>query len=205
MNWLAHLFLSESSIDFQLANILADPLKARLWESASSDMHKGIKVHKIIDSFTDNNEIVKLSIKRLGKSGLLRAVVIDITYDYLLSKNWNKFSSIPLDMFLKTFYTQAKEKTAFFPVKANVFISNLIDKDILNKYHNLKDLESVLNNVDKRLSLRLLKRETLSSYINVLKENINEIENDFLLFFPNLCLEVKNNINVNNLEHWKEG
>ena len=133
MNWLAHLFLSESSIDFQLANILADPLKARLWESASSDMHKGIKVHKIIDSFTDNNEIVKLSIKRLGKSGLLRAVVIDITYDYLLSKNWNKFSSIPLDMFLKTFYTQAKEKTAFFPVKANVFISNLIDKDILNK------------------------------------------------------------------------
>ena len=205
MNWLAHLFLSESSIDFQLGNILADPLKARLWENASLDMHKGINTHKLIDSFTDNHKIFKISKNRLGQGGLLKAVVIDITYDYFLSKKWNKFSSIDLDIFLKKFYSDAEKKVYYFPTKANVFIRNLIEKDILNKYHNLKDLEIALINVDKRLSKRLLERETLSSYINVLKENIDELENDFLLFFPDLCLEVKNNINKNNIQHWIKG
>ena len=32
MNWLAHIFLSENKIDFQLGNFLADQLKGRLCE-----------------------------------------------------------------------------------------------------------------------------------------------------------------------------
>lgn len=203
MNWLAHLFLSESCIDFQLANILADPLKARLWSNASEKMHKGIKIHKLIDSFTDKHKIVKISKSRLGQSGLLKSVVVDITYDYFLSKNWNKYCSIPINIFLEDFYQEANEKSHSLPLKAKNFINNIIEKDILNKYHNIKDLESSFKNVDKRLSQRLFKRETLSSYINILNENIDELENDFLLFFPDLCLEVKKNININNIKHWK--
>lgn len=42
MNWLAHVFLSEQNIDFQIGNFLADPLKGRLWEDATIDMKKGM-------------------------------------------------------------------------------------------------------------------------------------------------------------------
>ena len=44
MNWLAHVFLSEQKIDFQIGNFLADPLKGRLWDDASSDMKNGMRI-----------------------------------------------------------------------------------------------------------------------------------------------------------------
>jgi acyl carrier protein phosphodiesterase len=30
MNWLAHVFLSEENVDFQIGNFLADPMKGKL-------------------------------------------------------------------------------------------------------------------------------------------------------------------------------
>lgn len=95
MNWLAHIFLSEQNIDFQIGNFLADPLKGRAWENASVDLKKGIKTHLIIDTFTDSNEIVTQSKRRLRDSGLLKSIVIDITYDYFLTKNWESFCNVP--------------------------------------------------------------------------------------------------------------
>ncbi len=34
MNYLAHTLLSKSNIEFQLGNLLADPLKGKRWPSA---------------------------------------------------------------------------------------------------------------------------------------------------------------------------
>lgn len=91
MNWLAHVFLSEQNIDFQVGNFISDPLKGKAWENASEDIKKGMEVHKIIDSYTDSHTIFKQSKKRLKDKGLLKAVIVDFTYDYLLAKNWDKF------------------------------------------------------------------------------------------------------------------
>ena len=87
MNWLAHIFLSEQNIDFQIGNYLADPLKGRVWEQASPNLKNGMHVHKIIDSYTDAHREFKRSKLRLGEKGLLKPIIIDLTYDYLLTKN----------------------------------------------------------------------------------------------------------------------
>ena len=84
LNWLAHVFLSELNIDFQIGNFLADPLKGRVWENASDEIKKGMQTHKKIDSFTDSHEIISCSKKRLRERGLLKPVIVDLTYDYLL-------------------------------------------------------------------------------------------------------------------------
>ena len=97
LNWLAHVFLSELDIDFQIGNFLADPLKGRVWENASDEIKKGMQTHKKIDSFTDSHEIISCSKKRLRERGLLKPVIVDLTYDYLLTKNWDKFCTIPLE------------------------------------------------------------------------------------------------------------
>ena len=110
MNWLAHVFLSEQKIDFQIGNFLADPLKGKLWDSASADMQKGVDIHKIIDSYTDSHKVVSTSKSRLREKGLLKPVIVDLTYDYLLTKNWNMFSSTPIKEFLESFNREAKKK-----------------------------------------------------------------------------------------------
>ena len=86
MNWIAHIFLSELNTDFQIGNYLADPLKGKVWENANENIKKGMYVHKIIDSYTDSHLFFKNSKNKLGSKGLLKAVVIDLTYDYLLTK-----------------------------------------------------------------------------------------------------------------------
>lgn len=203
MNWLAHIFLSEENINFQIGNYLADPLKGKYWENIDLDLKKGMIVHKIIDSYTDAHEEFKKSKDRLGKKGLLKSVVIDLTYDYLLTKNWHIFCKIPIDEFLQTFYTQANNQFPLLPDHALTPLKRMIDFDLLNKYRTLEDLNMAFTRVDKRLSPKLKQRDQVSSYFEKVVENIDEIEDDFLVFFPQLCIKVKKNVNQEKLGHWK--
>lgn len=203
MNWLAHVFLSEQKIDFQIGNFLADPLKGRIWENASRDMINGMITHKFIDSYTDSHDLVSVSKKRLGSKGLLKSVVIDLTYDYLLTKNWNTFSHIPINEFSNKFYSQAKSRTAYFPEHVNPYVHNMINKDLLNKYHTLDDLGIAFKKMDTRLSERLRRRDTTLSYFDIVKENIIDLEKDFLEYFPSICEKIKRKLDESKLTHWK--
>lgn len=203
MNWLAHIFLSEHNIDFQIGNYLADPLKAKAWEGANEDIQKAMQIHKLIDSYTDKHPTFKQSKNRLGKDGLLKAVVIDLTYDYLLTKNWHRYSSIMLDDFLDDFYTNANANMHALPSEAKQKLKRLIEFDLLNKYQTLEQLNESFQRVDKRISSRVLKRDNVSRYYEIVCENIDDIEDDFLLFFPQLCKKVRENINNSKLRHWK--
>jgi acyl carrier protein phosphodiesterase len=203
MNWLAHIFLSEDNIDFQIGNYLADPLKAKAWENANKNIQNGMTIHKLIDSYTDKHPTFKQSKNRLGNSGLLKAVVIDLTYDYLLTKNWHRYSTITLDKFLDNFYANANNNMHTLPNEAKQKLEKLIEFDLLNKYQTLEHLNQSFQRVDKRISLRVLKRDNVSRYYEIVCKNIDEIENDFLLFFPQLCNKVKENVNSQELGHWK--
>lgn len=203
MNWLAHIFLSEQKIDFQIGNFLADPFKGKAWDNASQEMIEGMSTHQIIDIYTDNHEVFHISKARLRESGLLKSIVIDLTYDYMLTKNWDKFCKTPLDEFINIFYTQARERTIYFPAKASDLVNKLIERDFLNKYHNLEHLEISFGRLDKRLSEKLLSRDSASSYFDAVTKNINYLEDDFLEFFPQLCKKVKENTDSSALKHWK--
>ena len=203
MNWLAHVFLSEQKIDFQIGNFIADPLKGKIWEDASIDMKNGMFTHKIIDSYTDSHEIVSCSKRRLREKGLLKPVIIDLTYDYFLTKNWDEFCKTSINEFSKVFYHQANKRTPYFPNHVNIPIYNMIDRDLLNKYHNLNQLKASFERMDTRLSPRLRERETALSYFDSVVDNIDALEEDFLNFFPQLCTKVKDNINQDNIRHWK--
>jgi len=200
MNWLAHLFLSEGNTDFQVGNILADPLKAKPWENSSENIKKGMKTHLLIDSFSDKDEHFKISKNRLKEKGLLRGIVIDFTYDYLLTKNWDKFSTIELDKFKNEFYNSSlNQNYPDFPLQIlnNIKNRKLLDFDCFN------DLEKALKRVDMRVSSRISKRDSAISYLPLIEKNIDGLEKDFLIFFPKLCNEVKMKVDESNLKHWK--
>lgn len=203
MNWLAHIFLSEQNIDFQIGNYLADPLKGKLWEDASENLQNGLKTHILIDSFTDSHDIVKRSKNRLRDSGLLKSIVMDITYDYFLSKHWNKYCNISFEDYTNQFYKKATQRVDSFPFKAANSVERIIKYKILNKYQTLQDLEVAFIRIDRRLSPKLLSRDTTVSYYKAVSKNINELEEDFIEFFPQLCDMVRENVNKDKITHWK--
>lgn len=203
MNWLAHVFLSEENIHFQIGNYLADPLKGRSWEGAPYKLDEGIRTHLKIDSFTDKHPIVINSKNRLNQTGLLRSIVIDITYDYFLTKNWEKFCNIDYKNFTSSFYTNASQELQSMPLNAYTALNRLIEYKILNKYQEVQNLQTAFQRVDRRLSQKVLSRDSASNYYEAVKDNINSLEDDFLEFFPILCKEVKKNIDDTNINHWK--
>jgi len=203
MNWLAHIFLSEQNIDFQIGNYLADPLKGRSWEDATIHLKNGIGTHKSIDSFTDSHLVVSKSKSRLREKGLLKSIIIDITYDYFLTKNWDTFCNIPFEEFTNNFYVQANNRLNYLPENAKASVERLIKFNILNKYQSIEHLEKAFNRFDKRLSEKLASRDTASSYFEAVKKNIIDLEKDFMIFFPELCKYVSKNIDNKKIEHWR--
>ena len=203
MNWLAHIFLSEQNIDFQIGNYLHDPLKGKAWDGASQDLLNGMSTHIIIDSYTDDHKVVAKSKSRLREKGLLKPIIIDITYDYFLTKNWDIFCKISHEEFTQNFYKEANQKLKFLPNNASESVNKLIKFNILNKYQNLEHLKKAFGRFDKRLSEKLASRDTTSSYFEAVEKNIDDLEKDFMIFFPELCKLVKGNVDKEKLKHWR--
>lgn len=202
MNWLAHVFLSENHIEHQLGNLLADPLKGKAWEGASPLFQKGLATHLEIDTFTDAHPLVKQSKARLKNRKYLRAVVIDIVYDHLLTKHWAKFSSSEFEKFTATFRQEAPLQIETYPEKAKQVIHNVVNIRLLSSYADLKGLGEGFARIDRRLSQRVKSKETAVSYLPLVEEELENLEKDFLHFFPELMKHVGKILNNQNLNHW---
>ena len=203
VNWLAHLFLSEPTLDVQLGNLIADILNGKTWDGISADTRAGISLHYDIDAFTDRHAVFKRSKKRLGQHGHLRGVVIDLTYDHMLSIHWHRFARIGLRDFLNDFYAKAPLAIGEYPDNVRDFIDAIIAYDPLSTYADMGGLESAMRRIDRRLSETVLRKESTVGYLpNVLEEYPN-LEADFLEFFPALQHYVLTKTKKSTPHHWR--
>ena len=203
MNWLAHVFLSENHIEYQLGNLLTDPLKGKGWEGASDYIYQGIETHKLIDSFTDTHPMVSKSKARLTERGHLKGVVIDILHDHFLSLHWNQFSNIPLNDFLDTFRSQAPLAIINYPPRAKEVIGKVVNNRQLGSYSKMQGVHDAFGRIDTRLSQRALKKDTATRYIPLIKREEKKLEEDFLVFFPDLMKAVHKQMGYKTPKHWK--
>jgi len=201
MNWLAHVFLSDTNIDNQLGNLLADPLKAKPFSGANSSFKEGIRVHLIIDNFTDTHPIVKDAKKSITKKGYLKGVALDILYDYFLSIHWNRYCNISKKKFLEDFRTQALRKIANYPPFAVDIIMKVVINRQLESYDTLKGVKRALCRIDNKLSKRAKTKDCAINYMPLIEEELPYLEQGFLYFFPELMKEVKKNSNTT-FKHW---
>jgi len=202
MNWLAHVFLSENHIEHQLGNLLADPLKGRAWSEATEMFQRGLETHKRIDTFTDAHPLVRQSKRRLKGKKYLRGVVVDIVYDHLLTLHWQRYASTDFALFTSDFRTQAQEQIEGYPQKAHEVITRVVDIKLLSSYADLEGLGEGFKRIDRRLSERVLAKESAFSYLPLVAEAMPQIEEDFLEFFPELMHHVKEELEPHYLNHW---
>ena len=202
MNWLSHIFISKNSIEYQLGNLLADPLKGKHWDGASDLTQEGFKMHCKIDVYTDANKNVLKSKSRLGKKGYLKGVVIDIAYDHLLLKNWNSYSNTDISSFINEFYKNALNEISNYPCTPREFVAQVIQSRCLTSYSTFEGLEAAFQRIDNRLSKRLLAKECATEYLPILERELDTIQQDFDIFFPQLISNFKTQIDGNLGDHW---
>ena len=194
MNWVAHVFLSEPCVHYQLGNLIADFVKGKTWSGIHPSTEAGLKMHRKIDAFTDSHAVFRRSQQRLRDRGFLRAVAIDLSYDHALIKNWAVYNStFTSRTFLDDFYQRATEVLDQYPDEINHFVSSIIAADTLGRYAKLSGIQRGMRKVDQRLSERVLRRERATDYFDDVVREYDNIEADFLEFFPSLQQHVDQN------------
>jgi len=202
MNWLAHVFLSPKRIEYQLGNLLADPLKGRCWEDAPEDVCAGIALHQHIDTFTDTHLEVHFSKKLLAHKGALKGVALDILYDHFLSTHWRHFSSKRREHFLEQFRIRAIKASGGYPPKAKELIGRVVETRQLDSYNTMDGVKRAFMRIDNRLSDRLKQKDTMMGYLTLIQIHHQELEASFLRFFPELMESVRLQVPDEPFDHW---
>lgn len=180
---MAHIFLSHDQEQHLLGNFIADFVGNKELIEYDEKIIDGIMLHRKIDSFTDNHDIVREGTRRLRKTqGKYAPVVIDIIYDYFLCQNWSKFSDESIHNFRQKSYRTLSNQSDKLSERIKLKVDRMIDGDFLSMYESLEGMRFVFEQMDKRTKFPSKFVEAAKTIEN----HYDEFNDEFLLFFPEI-------------------
>ena len=184
MNYLAHLYLSGNSSKLRIGNFIADAVKGRSYQRYEEDIAAGIIMHRFIDSFTDQHEIVNKSKERLRKNyGKYAGVITDIFYDHFLATNWENYSDEPLEQYVSAAYKLMFAHFHILPTRVQYMLPFMTFRNWLFNYKFIKGVERTLYGLTIR---RVRSDARLHHSIEELAHFYEDFETEFNCFFPEI-------------------
>ena len=187
MNHLAHFVLSGNDTDLAIGNFVADFITNRQLPDFTEGVQRGIWLHREIDAFTDAHPVVKQSTKRLHPfHHKYSPVIVDVYYDFLLAKNWEKFQteapSVSLPIFVKNAYNLLTDRILELPSSLQNFLPRMIADDFLSGPTTFKGLGKSFKRIEKAATFP----GNFGNAAGHLEEFLAEFDAEFCLFFPDL-------------------
>lgn len=180
MNYLAHLYLSPPDDESLLGNLLGDFVKNKAEFSAYDKVYQGICFHRKIDQFTDTHYIFRKSRHRISeKNRRYAGIIIDIVYDHFLANNWDAYSNVPLETFVKNFYRILEKYSSILPKRLFDLKPAMIRENRLMLYRKQTGVAIALERVANRLSVPYVVDEVMAEFLS----NYQKFQTDFYLFF----------------------
>ena len=191
MNFLAHIYLSNSNTELIIGNFIADFIKGNKYKHLPIGIQKGILLHRKIDSFTDAHQIVRKSKRRLNERyGHYDGIIIDILYDHFLAKNWKNYSTTSLIETENNFLDILENYIEILPEKVQYILPFMKEQKWLSGYATHKGIEKSLIGINNRTN----GKSQMHLAIVDLNENYVDFENDFTSFFKDLISFSKKSI-----------
>lgn len=183
MNYLAHIYLSGEDTLLKIGNFMADSVRGKNYLNYPIPIQKGILLHRFIDSFTDNHSIYRQSKHRLhNKYGHFSGVIMDIFYDHFLAKNWEKYHSSSLEIYVDNFYKSLHNNYELLTDKTKNILPYMILDNWLLSYKTIDGLEKILIQMNHRTKNAVRMNESIVE----LKKYYSEFEAEFSEFFIDL-------------------
>jgi len=187
MNFLAHLFLTQHSKKLTVGNFVADFIRNRDLETFPKKIVKGIMLHRHIDHYTDTHpEVLKSTRKLRARHKKYSPVVIDVFYDYILSKNWADYSDVSLRDFSDKIYSIILEHKYMYPMHLQDISERLVEDDFLIQYGKKSGMKKTFLRISKRAKFA----SNMATAFDDLENDYDSISEGFHNFFPDLIMEV---------------
>lgn len=192
MNFLAHSILSCDNEDLMIGNLLTDLIKKRDESFYSESIRAGIDLHRKIDTYTDNHPLVKKSLLLIYPTqGKYSPVVLDILWDYFLSRNWDKFGGQDLQQWSNKVYALLIENYDQVQEKVSTRFKSLIKHNFLLSCSTPEYLQKTFTHLDKRTKFSSNFSEA-SELVTKYEKSLND---NFLQLFPEMIEYVEANCN----------
>ena len=167
-----------------LGNFIGDFIKGR---QALSDLEarvaKGVELHRAIDEFTDNHDIVHRSKDRLRpKYRHYSGVIVDVFYGHFLAANWKTFHEQPLEVFAAETYQTIQSFSAALPERFKQLLPYMIRGNWLVNYAQISGIQRTLSGMASRTPYESKMDEATED----LRKHYDEFKDEFHGFFPEL-------------------
>jgi acyl carrier protein phosphodiesterase len=183
MNFLAHAYLSFGQTDILVGNMVADFMKGKELDSFPPGVQTGILLHRAIDTFTDTHPLVKAAQSYLRpRFRHYSSVITDIFFDYFLGKNWEKYSSSPLERFVNETYRTLDAHLDELPEAFSEMFFWMKSQNWLLHYRELEGIQKALNGLTRRAKFE----SKMNEATEILLEKEPEFELIFFAFFRDL-------------------
>jgi acyl carrier protein phosphodiesterase len=191
MNYLAHLFFAHPTRASMQGNLLADFIRTPTRELDARygvEVARGVRLHRLLDATTDGHAQTLHCIRPLfQKHRHVSRIIVDVCFDYYLSKHWSRFGAQPLDDFIDRAYTLLAAPQALYPPRFVLFVNRLRELDILRSYRTIDGLHQAYCRISTRLRHPTLLHEAAED----VRAHDTLLETGFLALFDELCAQFK--------------
>jgi len=142
-----------------------------------------MELHRAIDFYTDHHPVTSQSKERLYPvHHKYSGVVVDLYYDHFLAKNFNSYSSVPIDVFASNTYKTLLLNKDIMPTGVQFFLPYMIERNWLVNYATVEGIGRTLIGLGKRVSFENKMQEATID----LERHYSSFEEEFSVFFPQL-------------------
>ncbi len=147
------------------------------------DVLKGIRLHRMIDAFTDAHPVVEESKRRLRPVYRKYApVIVDVFYDHFLAGDWQAYHHLELNAFSARCYSLFREHIQLLPDRTVHMLSYMEPQDWLSGYATLQGIRHALTGLSRRTSFD----SNMQHAHLALEESYDDFRDEFGRFFPEL-------------------
>lgn len=184
MNYLAHLALAYPNEGLVVGNFIGDHVRNIDLPAFSSNIQKGVAMHRRIDAYTDKHKVtVQLRKLLFATHRHMARVLIDVFYDHFLAVHFNAYHDMSLAGFIAKAQPILQKHQKVMPHSAQRYLAGMVSQNWLVKYQTQEGIAHILQKMANRSGLTALAEGaySLSMHYDVLQEG-------FIRFYPELLM-----------------
>lgn len=143
----------------------------------------GVAHHRAVDRFTDAHPSFQRSRARLAQVLRLgRGVAVDVLYDHLLARDFERWAGEPLQPFARAAYAGIAEHTAHLTPALRALLPRIAHEDWFSSYATVEGIRAVLHRMQRRMRRPL----PLAAAVDAFQADERGFATDFAAFFHEL-------------------
>ena len=160
MNFLAHAYLSFNDPGALTGNMISDFVKGRKQFNYPPEIQRGIMLHRLIDTFTDEHPATAEAKQPFRPAyRLYSGAFVDVIYDHFLANDPDEFPGDELAAFSQKTYATLRKYSTWFPAPFFVMFPYMQEHDWLYNYRTRDGIGKSLHSVVRR-AIYLTESET---------------------------------------------